>query len=117
MMEIVLGETFLLPRVGPEVFKKLMKEVHIDYDKTKRIFRITPQTDLYLLASILQDTLKKDVVYVVKCFVCGEKAGCTSCEYQDKCDRTKVSFSCICHECLSKEDAYSLYCMRFAELS
>ena len=117
MLEIVLGEPLLLPRVGPEVFKKLMKDVHLDFDKTKGVFRITPQTDLYLLASILQDTLKNDVVYVVKCFVCGEKTGCASCEYRHVCDRIKVSSSCICRECMSKEDAYALYCMRYTELT
>jgi len=116
-LEILLGEPFHLPRVGEDVFRKLMRDVRLEYDKQKRVFRTTPQTDLYQLATLLSQTLKEPIIYAVKCFICGSNAGCSNCEYSSTCDRLLVSQNCICKSCLGKEDAYALYCMRVAEAS
>lgn len=114
-MEILLGEPFRLPRLGDEVFRRLMRDVRLDYDRQQRVFRTTSQTDLYQLATLLSEVLKEPIVYTVKCFICGSDAGCVSCEYSSICDRLLSSQSCICKTCLSKEDAYGIYCMRVAE--
>jgi hypothetical protein len=51
-MEIVLGEPFRLPQVGKDVFRRLMQDVRLEYDRQRRVFRTTPQTDLYQLATL-----------------------------------------------------------------
>jgi hypothetical protein len=114
-LEIVLGEPFRLPQVGKDVFRRLMQDVRLEYDRQRRVFRTTPQTDLYQLATLLSQTLNEPITYAVKCFICGSNAGCSTCEYSNSCNRLLVSQNCICKSCLSKEDAYALYCMRVAE--
>ncbi|MEM3386796.1 MAG: hypothetical protein QXN08_03895 [Nitrososphaerales archaeon] len=116
-MEILLGEPFRLPRLGEDVFRRLMRDVRLEYDRQKRVFRTTTQTDLYQLSTLLSEVLKEPIIYTVKCFICGSDAGCTSCEYSNICDRLLVSQNCLCKNCLNKEDAYTLYCMRVAETS
>ncbi|MFN3622329.1 MAG: hypothetical protein ACK4TI_05505 [Nitrososphaerales archaeon] len=112
-----MGEPFRLPRVGEDVFRRLMRDVRLGYDKQNRVFRTTPQTDLYQLATLLSEALKEPIIYTVKCFICGSNAGCTTCEYSNVCDRLLVSQNCLCKNCLNKEESYTLYCMRAAESS
>jgi len=43
------------------------------------------------------------------CGVCGEPAGCPTCEFRDSCDLERVSQICICKKCEAKTDPYNLY--------
>ena len=45
----------------------------------------------------------------LKCIVCGEPAGCSSCEFRDDCNLELVSQLCICNKCCNKNDAFTLY--------
>lgn len=114
MIKIMLGNWFNLPRVGPDVFSKLMRQARLKYDREKRLFMVQPETNVTVLTSILKEALKDDVIIELPCFVCGKSAGCAECEYVDVCDRTNVSSQCICKECY-EEDPYKHYCDNFME--
>lgn len=45
----------------------------------------------------------------LKCSICGNVAGCSTCEYRDDCDLEKVSEICICKKCSDEKDPYSSY--------
>ena len=115
-MKIVLGEWFSLPRLGKDQFLRLVREAGLKYDKAHG-FRTTSNTDLYLVSSLLSGALQEDVVFTVKCFICGEEVACHKCIYDEACDRRRVSPNCICDECKEKPEATTLYSMRFAELA
>jgi len=114
MIRIMLGNWFSLPRVGPDVFSKLMRQARLKYDREKRLFMVQPETNVTILTSILKEALKDDIIIELPCFVCGKSAGCAECEFVDICDRTSVSDQCICKKC-SEEDAYRHYCDNFME--
>lgn len=115
MIRILLGNWFTLPRVGSDVFSKLMRQARLKYDREKRMFLVEPETNVAILTSILKDALKDEVVIELPCFVCGKSAGCGGCEYLDICDRTNVSNKCICKECFGQKDAYERYCELFSK--
>ena len=79
-MKIVMGEWFRIPRVGPDVFKRLVSEVGLIYDKYSG-FKATSETDLVLLISVLRIALKEDVEVIIKCFICGAPVNCGKCRY------------------------------------
>ena len=110
MIRILLGNWFNLPRVGSEVFSKLMRQARLRYDREKGMFLVEPETNISILTAILKDALKDDVVIELPCFVCEKSAGCGDCEYLDICDRTIVSNQCMCKECFEKKEAYERYC-------
>ena len=35
----------------------------------------------------------------LKCSICNRPAGCPECEFEEDCDRTRVSQLCICEKC------------------
>ncbi len=115
MIKILLGDWFNLPRVGPDVFSKLMRQARLKYDRQKRMFMVQPETNVTVLTAILKEALKDDVVIELPCFVCGKSAGCSECEFLDFCDRTTVSSQCICKGCYDGEAAYKRYCDTFME--
>ncbi len=113
-MKIVVGEWFWMPQVGGDVFKKLVKDAGLKYDKSNG-FQATPETDMRLVAALLQSALKEDVEVMLKCFICGAPVECEECRYNDVCGSTKTFQSCICKDCETKEVS-ALYSMRFTEL-
>lgn len=115
MIKILLGDWFNLPRVGPDVFSKLMRQARLKYDRQKRMFMVQPETNVTVLTAILKEALKDDVVIELSCFVCGKSAGCSECEFLDVCDRTTVSSQCICKGCYDGEATYKRYCDTFME--
>ncbi len=115
MIKIVLGSWFTLPRVGPDVFSKLMRQARLKYDRQKRMFMVEPETNVATLMVILKEALNDDVVIELPCFVCGKSAGCGECEFVDVCDRTGVSNQCVCKGCHEGADAYRQYCNTFME--
>lgn len=115
MIRILLGNWFSLPRVGPDVFSRLMRQARLKYDRQKRMFIVMPETDISVLTSILKEALKQDVVVELPCFVCGKSAGCSECEFVDVCDRTSVSNQCICKGCHEQKEAYGNYCDKFLQ--
>lgn len=108
MIKISKGVPFKLPRVGSDIFAKLMR-AKLKYDRKKGTFEITDNTNLPLVLSILNTVLKDEVVLELECILCSKSAGCSECEYADICDRSDVSSLCICKECLSKPNAYDQY--------
>lgn len=115
-MKIPIGEHFKLPLMGKDAFIKLTREVGLKYD-SKEGFVITPKTRLDLLVPILQEALKEDVSFVLKCFTCGNVTPCETCVYNSVCDRKAVSPACICDSCRDKKDAFPLYSEKFIEIS
>jgi len=111
----MLGDWFNLPRVGPDVFSKLMRQARLRYDRQKRMFMVESETNVASLITILKEALKDDVIIELPCFVCGKSAGCSECEFVDVCDRTSVSNQCVCKGCFEEEDAYKHYCDTFME--
>lgn len=103
---------FSLPRVGPDVFSKLMRQAKLKYDREKRMFMVEPSTNVSVLAAILKEALNDDIIIELPCFVCGSSAGCAECEFVDVCDRASVSNQCICKGC-SDDDGYQRYCNAF----
>ncbi len=76
----------------------------IRYD-TKFGFKITPETDVSRALEILSRALDQRVELEKSCFICDKAIG-----EEEKPD------AAICQQCRSKEDAYSLYAMKFATL-
>ncbi len=114
MIRVLLGSWFGLPRVGPDVFSRLMRQARLKYDREKRLFMVAPETDVAVLIIILKDALKDDVVIELPCFVCGKSAGCSECEFLDVCDRSEVSNQCICKGCQEHKDTYAEYRTAFS---
>jgi hypothetical protein len=110
----MLGSWFGLPRVGPDVFSRLMRQARLRYDREKRMFKVEPETNVAILTSILKEALNDEVIIELPCFRCGKSAGCGDCEYLEICDRTSVSNQCICKECLGEKDPYVAYCDAFS---
>lgn len=115
MIKIMLGDWFTLPRVGSDVFSRLMRQARLHYDREKRKFRVEDDTNIGTLLAILKEALDDEIIIELPCFVCGKSAGCAECQYVDVCDRTMVSNRCVCEECFKKEDAYENYCSAFLE--
>ncbi|MBI5133513.1 MAG: hypothetical protein HZA83_02260, partial [Thaumarchaeota archaeon] len=61
MIRIMLGNWFNLPRVGSDVFSKLMRQARLKYDREKRMFLVEQETNIAALVSILKEALKDDV--------------------------------------------------------
>ena len=114
-MKIIVGEWFRMPQVGGDIFRSLVKDAGLQYDKT-RGFLASSETDLGLVTTILGNTLKENVVVLLKCFICGASIECEECKYKDACQSSKVFQSCICKDCESKEEVSNIYSMRFTEL-
>jgi uncharacterized Fe-S cluster-containing MiaB family protein len=110
-----MGGTLKLPRLDIDVFKKLVSEAHLSYDKSKGVYKISSRTDIHLLKQILKETLNENIVFTIRCSICGNSSGCSNCGYLAECDKTKLSPACICEECLSKSDPYALYSVNFVE--
>lgn len=45
----------------------------------------------------------------LKCAICNRPAGCPECEFEQDCDRMKVSQLCICEKCYLDENALEMY--------
>ncbi len=45
----------------------------------------------------------------LKCVVCNRPAGCPECEFEQDCDRMRVSQLCICEKCYLNQDALENY--------
>jgi hypothetical protein len=45
----------------------------------------------------------------LKCAICNRPAGCPECEFEQDCDRMKVSQLCICEKCYLDENALQMY--------
>jgi hypothetical protein len=108
MIKLQKGMPFKLPRLGRDVFTKLMR-AKLKYDKTRGMFEISDTTILPSVIAILNDALRDEIVLELQCILCLKSAGCGNCEYADICYREEVSSLCICKECLSKSDAYEQY--------
>lgn len=117
MIRILLGDWFNLPRVGSDVFSKLMRQARLRYDRNKRMFLVEPETNISALTAILKEALNDNIVIELPCFVCEKSAGCGDCGYLEICDRTIVSNQCICKECFEQTDAYERYCDAFSQKS
>ncbi len=102
-MRIATNKWFTLPRLGRDTFSELMR-ARIKYD-SKFGFKITSTTDVPRVLSILSRALGESVELESACFIC-----------QRPFTEKDKPGSVICSDCRSKEDAYSLYTMRFASL-
>jgi hypothetical protein len=114
-LKIIVGERFRLPQVEGDIFRSLVKEAGLQYDKTKG-YLASSETDLGLVTSILGKALKEEVVVMLKCFICGASIDCEECKYKDACQSSKIFQSCICKDCDTKEEVSNIYSMRFTEL-
>lgn len=114
-MNIIIGEWFWLPRVGGDVFKKLVNEAGLKYDRTKG-FQATSMSDLSLISSIIKDELREDVEVVMKCFICSNHVKCSACRYYENCESARKYHTCVCSNCES-EDISTIYAMRFTEMA
>ena len=52
----------------------------------------------------------------LRCAVCNQLAGCPECEFEEDCDRRKVSQLCICEKCYTDENALEMYHHAVADL-
>jgi len=105
-----------MPRVGGDVFRRLVKDAGLKYDRSKG-FQATSETDLGMAVSILKGALREEVEVYLRCFICGRPVECGECGYREICDPIKVSQACICEGCLAKDEAPTLYALRFNEFS
>jgi hypothetical protein len=71
---------------------------------------------------ILQDTMeaalesvKRQPVAELQCFICGKKTGCNECEYLAKCEARIISKYCLCEECSKQEESFYNYKQSFAD--
>lgn len=115
-MELVVGEWFQLPRLGSDVFMKLVRQAGLRYESGKG-FLADAKTDLLAVTSVLRGVLGEPIEIVLRCFVCSKPVECSTCVYNEVCDRRRVSSACICNACRGKRDAFALYALRFTELT
>jgi hypothetical protein len=113
VIKIVVGDWFHLPRLGKEVFVKLMKNARLRYDAQKG-FIVESNTDLATVVSTLKSALGENIEVVLKCIVCGTPVECELCTYDQACDRRTVSRKCICNGCQTGGDAYTVYATTLA---
>jgi hypothetical protein len=113
-LNIIIGEWFWLPKVGGDVFKRLVNEAGLSYDRAKG-FQVTSGSDLSLISSIIKEELREDVEVVLKCFICENPVQCSKCKYYEGCGSVKVYHRCVCHNC-ETDDVSIIYSMRFTEL-
>jgi len=52
----------------------------------------------------------------LNCVICSKPAGCPDCEFEEDCDRTKVSQLCICEECYQHPGAMERYYLEVSRL-
>jgi hypothetical protein len=102
-MRIALNKWFSLPRLGRETFADLMK-ARVKYD-TKLGFKFTGETDVSRALHVLSKALDQAVELKSSCFIC-----------EQPLEETEPQGATICGVCLAKDDAYTLYTMRFASL-
>jgi hypothetical protein len=113
---IVIGEWFWIPHVGEDVFRNLVKDAHLQYDKSLG-FQFTSDTNIDLVTAIFESAFKEDVKIFLKCFICNEPVECEECRYNDVCQSSKIFQSCICKKCYSNAESLSLYSIRFTEFA
>jgi hypothetical protein len=114
-MKIVLGQYFRLPRLGKDVFIKLMK-LGVKYDK-KHGFIFDDQTDVKSVVLLISDVLGEEVKLYTRCALEDDNvAPCDECLYKEDCDRKVVSFLCLCNDCYKSKDAFALYSSHLASL-
>lgn len=114
-MKITLGEWFPLPRLGPDIFIRLVRQLHLKYDKEKG-FKADQETDLASVAAVLQSVLGEPVEAALKCFVCDRIVECETCPYEQSCDRLRISAYCLCNACRAKTDTFELYTLKLASM-
>lgn len=115
-MKIVVGEWFWIPHVDEDVFRNLVKEARLQYDKSLG-FQVNSETNLDLVTAILESAFKEDVNIILKCFICDSLVECKECSYNDVCQSSRVSQSCICKRCYSNNESLNMYSIRFTELA
>ena len=75
---------------------------NISTESSKPITRATTTTTI--------STTSKSILTVeLNCFICGNKAGCGTCIFAKRCDRTLVSQSCICEQCMNQYGGESFF--------
>jgi hypothetical protein len=102
-MKISLNKWFRLPQLGKDVFSDLMK-AKVNYD-TKFGFQFTSSTNVPRALSILSTALRDNVELARACFICDNPL-----QEDESADST------ICSACLTNENAFALYQMKFAKL-
>jgi hypothetical protein len=62
-------------------------------------------------SSDLESLTSPDAIHnlQLKCIICKKPAGCPECEFEQDCDRTRVSQLCICEKCYKDPDALENY--------
>jgi hypothetical protein len=45
----------------------------------------------------------------LNCIICSGSAGCSTCEFQENCDRSVVSQLCICKKCEQNDNVFAIY--------
>lgn len=116
MLRLQKGKAFRLPRLGSDIFARLMK-AKLKYDRKRGMFEITDNTDISSVINILKQALKDEVIFELNCIICSKSADCYECEYADVCDRSDVSSLCICKECMNRQDAYEHYKQAFIDMA
>lgn len=102
-MRLSPNKWFSLPRLGRDTFSELMR-ARIKYD-SKFGFKITSTTDTLRVLSILSRALGEPVELEASCFIC-----------EKPLSENDKPGSVICSECRCKDDAYSVYTMKFAAM-
>ena len=74
---------------------------HISTGSSKPMTRATTTT--------ISTTSKSILTIELNCFICGNKTGCGTCIFAKMCDRTLVSQSCICEQCLNEYGGESFF--------
>jgi hypothetical protein len=103
MKKISMNKWFSLPWLGRETYSELMR-AGLKYDK-RLGYQLTSSTDISRALSILSRSLADQVVLVRSCFVCDKPME----------EESGEEFT-ICVECMKNQNAYDLYCLRFAKL-
>lgn len=99
-MKISLNKWFRLPQLGKEVFSDLMK-AKVKYD-TKFGFQFTSATNVPRALSIISGATGQEADLAKSCFICDNPI--------------EEDEATICSLCLTNENAYDLYQMKFAKL-
>ena len=60
------------------------------------------------------ESVKREPVAELQCFVCEKKTGCNECEFLTKCEQRTVPKYCICKECSKQEESFHNYKQSFA---
>jgi hypothetical protein len=96
-------KAFQLPYVGNEIFRRLLR-LGLSYNRSTRTYSVEKYNNVEKIMDAISDILKTNVSFLQICVLCTKNFPCTTCKYVKICPTRDFPLSCICPECLNKNN-------------